>query len=366
MRMNFRRCGFTLIELLVVIAIIAVLVALLLPAVQQAREAARRSQCKNNLKQFGLALHNYHETFNSLPSGENFTGCCNQTTGPAAPRHSPNVGLLPNIDQQPLFNVISSRYTSLSGGGTYNPFTAAPWDTGYSPFNTNIPMFLCPSDPKTSAGGTIGKTNYMFSRGDTTWDHNEWTGNGTPTRGHRGMFGGQGTCRLLRDVVDGLSTTIMMGERIQSKNTGDTMVVHGGVMSGIGSAFRTNPSLCLAQVAGQNYLPGTIQAIGGTRWPDGAPAFTGMTTVLGPNKANCTQGTWDGEDGIYEPMSQHSGGVHVLMGDGAVRFISNSINTGNITLPPADAQGQPNGPSPYGIWGSLGSAAGGDTVAGDF
>src|SRR5262252_5025108 len=109
------RWGFTLIELLVVIAIIAILIALLLPAVQQAREAARRSQCKNNLKQYGLALHNYHDTYTLLPSGENFTA-----TGQAATRHSPNIGLLPYIDQAPLFNQISGNF------GGYAPFGAVP------------------------------------------------------------------------------------------------------------------------------------------------------------------------------------------------------------------------------------------------
>jgi prepilin-type N-terminal cleavage/methylation domain-containing protein len=346
-----RRRAFTLIELLVVIAIIAVLVALLLPAVQQAREAARRSQCKNNLKQYGLALHNYHEQYNMLPSGEQLTG------GPTAARYSPNIGLLPMLDQGPLYNTLSSSL------GSYQPFGGVPWDTGYAPFVVNIPMFQCPSGTKTIQGDRIGKTNYVFSRGDTTWDHNEWTNNGTPTRGYRGMFGGQGTCRSFKDVTDGLSTTIMMGECTQSKDWNDPIVADGGVLSNIGSGFRTNPSLCLAYVVGQNYTSNSVQAIRGTRWPDGAPAFTGMTTILGPNRAACTQGGWDGEDGIYEPQSRHVGGVHVLMGDGAVRFVSNNINTGNITAQPADAQGQSNGASPYGIWGALGSKGGGDAVA---
>jgi prepilin-type processing-associated H-X9-DG protein len=298
-----------------------------------------------------------------LPSGEMQTACCNRGQ---VPRYSPNVALLPFVDFMGLYNQISTTYKSTVNGNTYAGFSSAPWDTGYSPFVTSIPMFLCPSDTKSTQGGSIGKCNYMFSRGDTTWDHNEWTNNGSPMRGYRGMFGGQGSCRQLRDVIDGTSTTIMMGERIQAKNWNDPLVMHGGVLSNIGSGFRTNPSLCLAYAVNGTYTSNSVQAISGTRWPDGAPAFTGMTTVLGPNKANCTQGGWDGEDGIYEPMSMHAGGVQVLMVDGAVRFIANSINTGNITLPPADTDGGPNGPSNYGIWGALGSRAGNDTPGGDF
>lgn len=355
-----RRNGFTLIELLVVIAIIAVLVALLLPAVQQAREAARRSQCKNNLKQFGLGLHNYHDVYNLLPTGEQFAG------SNAACRYSANVGLLPFIDQAPLFNQISSTLTV--GTTTYAPFGAFPWDTNYPPFVTRVPIFLCPSDSYMVRGSRIGKTNYMFSAGDSTWDFNQWTNNGNPPRGYRGMFGGQGTCRSFAQVTDGLSNTIMMSERIQDKST--NRVMDGAIAAAIGAGFRTNPSLCLATVTNQLYTVSTLssfrgEGVSGGRWPDGGPPWTRCTMVLGPNKANCTQDQWDADDGIYDPTSLHVGGVHCLMGDGSVRFISNNINTGNITLPPADTAGGLNGPSPYGVWGALGSRAGGD-IPGDF
>jgi len=335
---SLRRAGFTLIELLVVIAIIAVLVALLLPAVQQAREAARRSQCKNNLKQLGLALHNYHDVYNKLPTGETI-----DTMGPPV-RYSGFVGMLPFFDQAPMYNQIS-------GIG----FSQVPW-ANYAPFRTNLPLLLCPSD--SPASGSQGKTNYMFCRGDSPWDHNRWSGNGG--RGLRGTFTGNGHCRSFSNVIDGLSNSIAMSERVQAKGT--KRVQDGGIASNVGSTFdHSNPSLCLAQISGLMYT-GAVQQVAGTRWADGAPAFTGCTTVLGPNKAACTQGNWDGEDGIYEPMSRHVGGVHCLMGDGAVRFISNSINTGNITLPPPDAPGQGGGPSRYGVWGSLGSISGGDIV----
>jgi prepilin-type processing-associated H-X9-DG protein len=337
------------VELLVVIAIIGILVGLLLPAVQAAREAARRMQCSNNLKQLGLALHNYEIAFKKLPYGEFYDG-----PYPSPHRYSGFVGMLPYVEQAPLFNQIAGVN-----------FTPVPWDGGYVPFRTEIPTFHCPSDvARTRGTNDIGQTNYMFSRGDSAWDHNQWAGNGG--RGKRGMFSGQAIHRSFRDVTDGLSNSIAMSERTISQPNSYN-VLDGNVVMGIGSTFRdSNPSACLAYVgAGKRYV--TTVSLGqnwtGTRWPDGAPAFTGHTTVLGPNKAACTQNTWDGEDGIYEPMSRHTGGVQVLFGDGGVRFIPEAIDTGNIASPPPDAPGQPNGMSPYGVWGSLGSVRGGDMAA---
>jgi prepilin-type N-terminal cleavage/methylation domain-containing protein/prepilin-type processing-associated H-X9-DG protein len=347
-RISHGRPAFTLVELLVVIAIIGILVGLLLPAVQAAREAARRMQCSNNLKQLGLALHNYHDTYKKLPYGEFYD---DPGRFPAPRRYSGFVGLLPNIEQTALFNQIS--------GANFNP---VPWDGGFVPFRTEIPGFLCPSDPGRPKGtGDVGRTNYMFSRGDSAWDHNQWAGNGG--RGMRGMFTGQGIHRGFRDATDGLSNSIAMSERtmgLQGLN-----VLDGGTVINIGANFRdNNPSDCATRVGGnKRYVDGTSVAHwAGLRWMDGAPAFTGCTTVLGPNKASCTQGGWDGEDGIYEPMSRHTGGVQCLFGDGAVRFIPEAIDTGNTTLPPPDAPGQPMSISPYGVWGALGSIRGGDTV----
>lgn len=346
-RSEHRRRGFTLVELLVVIAIIGILVGLLLPAVQAAREAARRMQCSNNLKQLGLSLHNYHDVYKTkLPYGEFY----DDPGGKGQPqRLSGFIGILPYIEQGPLFNQISAV-----------GFNRVPWDGGFVPYRAEIPAFKCPSDvEKPRNTGDIGRANYMFSRGDSTWDHNQWAGNGG--RGLRGMFTGQAICRGFRDVTDGLSNSIAMSERTVAQQ--GLNVLDGGTVTNIGSNFRdNNPSECYTKVgAGKSYLPGTsVGHWAGLRWPDGAPAFTGCTTILGPNKASCTQGGWDGEDGIYEPMSRHTGGVQVLFGDGAVRFIPDAIDTGNTSLPPPDAPGQPQGASPYGVWGALGSIRGGD------
>jgi prepilin-type N-terminal cleavage/methylation domain-containing protein len=334
------RGGFTLVELLVVIAIIGILVGLLLPAVQAAREAARRMSCSNNMKQLGLALHNYHDTFNKLPTGLRYDRANN-----AGRRYSGFIGMLPFIEQQNLFNQIAADQQ-----------TAVPWNGGYAPFLAEIPTLLCPSDIGRT-GGT-GKTNYGFSRGDSAWDHNNWAGNGN--RGLRGMFTGNSRHKKFADVIDGLSNTLAMSEKTIAQNT--RRVLDGGTVRNIGSSFRNNnPSECLTQVGlNKTYANTDVGFWSGRRWTDGAPAFSGITTVLGPNTASCTQNGWDGEDGIYEPMSRHPAGVHGVMGDGAVKFIAETIDTGNRALPPPDAPGQGNGVSPYGVWGALGSAAGGE------
>ncbi|MBD3675010.1 MAG: DUF1559 domain-containing protein [Planctomycetaceae bacterium] len=355
MRILKRRRAFTLIELLVVIAIIAVLVALLLPAVQQAREAARRSSCKNNLKQLGLGIHNYHDVYNHVPMASTIA---NGGTSPR--RTSGHVGLLPFMDQGPLFNQMQEYFKTGS---------RVPWDGGgpNRVWDEKIPYMRCPSD--VGRPDRRGHTNYMFSRGDTSWDHNpNWAGNGG--RGNRGFFTtprNTSPQTSFRDVVDGLSNTIAMAER-NIAIPGSRKVIDGGTARNVGSATRDNPqSLLAAHIdPATNSYTSNPGAWGGRRFGDGAPAFTGHTTILGPNKGTFTQRGWDGEDGIYEPSSRHTGGVQCLMGDGAVRFISENIDTGDTTCRVPDHP-QSNctprfGPSPYGVWGALGSKNGSDQV----
>ena len=190
--------GFTLIELLVVIAIIAVLVALLLPAVQQAREAARRTQCKNNLKQLGLALQNYHDIYNLFPG---------HATGPSSfpPGYNLNgmVALLPMIDQAPRYNQISGNVTA--NGTTYPPFQAWPWDTNYPPWLGQLPGLACPSDSGVLLGG-IGLNNYRFCVGTTISGNDyQWNAPNTP---QTGIFAGYPLQFGMRDILDGSSNTI--------------------------------------------------------------------------------------------------------------------------------------------------------------
>jgi prepilin-type N-terminal cleavage/methylation domain-containing protein/prepilin-type processing-associated H-X9-DG protein len=366
-----RRQGFTLIELLVVIAIIAVLIALLLPAVQQAREAARRSQCKNNLKQIGIAVHNYHETYRIFPAGGyfhvgrdlgelNMNGTsANSDTGR---RHSGFVMMLPQLDQGPRFEEIASIN-----------FRARAW-SGHAFWRDTLPVLVCPSDTLQENNNTgQGQSNYAFSRGDSNWDHNpDWAGNGG--RGLRGAFpsiqqNGSGRAMRERDITDGLSSTIFLSERTQAR-LNSNLIDDGGTRTNCSeTTLRDNPAAAFGFVSGDRYTGG-IGSWGGARWNDGAPAFTGCTMILGPNKGTFTGRGWDGEDGIYEPSSRHAGGVHCLMGDGRVAFISENINTGDTTRRVPDHEtyrvaNTQGGPSPYGVWGALGSVSGGDT-AGEF
>jgi len=361
--MSMRRTnGFTLIELLVVIAIIAVLVAILLPAVQQAREAARRSTCKNNLKQYGIALHNYHDTFNILPPAANLSDATTQ-----AKRYNANVSLLPYIEQAALYDTIVAGGTQAAINGTTNylPYGGYPWDNNYRPFSQKVPLFLCPSDPDSAQAAELAHTNYAFSRGDSIQNNNRWAGN--LGHGLRGMFaaigdapadGTFGRCVRFRDVTDGLSNSIAMAERIKAQ-ANSTNIKEGAMPMGFGDAFRNNPSLIHGQVDGSGRITSpNILRVAGTRWADGAPAYTGCTTTLGPNSPNALNSTSDQADGVFDPSSRHAGGVQVLMGDGAVRFVSENIHTGNTTV------GSPlSGQSPYGVWGALGSISGGEVVS---
>ena len=274
------RRGFTLIELLVVIAIIAVLIALLLPAVQQAREAARRTQCKNNLKQLGVALHNYHDTHNALPPG--WVGITNG----APDIYGMNAWgwcsrLLPQIDQGPLYNQInfSSRMDS--------PANATQRVT-------SIAAFRCPSDvaPGTTwtiqtTSGTnlvdLGVANYVGVFGISNIDNCVGLPN-SPCLGEGTFF--QNSSILFRDFSDGLSNTITVGEHKTRRDSGFNWT---STWAGVAA----NGSDAIVRILG--------------------------STDHTPNASN---------NHIDDFSSYHVGGAHFLMGDGAVRFVSTNIDLG--------------------------------------
>ncbi|ADG69305.1 protein of unknown function DUF1559 [Planctopirus limnophila DSM 3776] len=346
---RLNRRGFTLIELLVVIAIIAILIALLLPAVQQAREAARRTQCRNNLKQLGLALHNYHDTFGMFAPRQAGPGIPlgGQPESHLRSRISGMVSLLPYLDQTPLYQQIQTGTQVPWAGGTY--------------WVRDLPAIMCPSDTLSGppAGGLIGRYNYMFCSGDSISSSGGNGSSATPiVVQSRGMFGSL-VCYGVRDALDGTSNTIAMAEGVRPTGTN----TRGMVSATAGIA---NPAACTALFdRATGTFPGggwTGDTSWGYRWGDGGGFFNGFTTAIAPNGPSCTQNAghshWNGT--VNTAGSRHTGGAHALMTDGAVRFISENINTGDQSA--AWMGSTAGGPSPYGVWGALGSRAGGETT----
>ncbi len=357
-RFRAKRFGFTLVELLVVIAIIGVLVALLLPAVQAAREAARRTQCINNLKQLGLANHNYHDTYGALPYRRGGT-CCWESGAPSginnAQRLSPFVSLMPFYEQGAMYDQIRAGdpANGISPGGPYAWVNWVAWRQAPA-------MLSCPS----ATGGFSHSLshNYAFSIGDSVTGLNPgYTGI------NRGVFG---QAVRFADITDGTSNTIMMSERLGSlTNAGPTTVGQNqveaalGIANGIGGAS-TNPQICMtaAVITGRFFTPGvSVKGRWGHHYTDGQAERVGFNTVLPPNSPSCSQGTnanSDNTEALLPPSSRHPGGVNVLMSDGSTRFVSETINAGNLAAPPVSA-----GFSPYGVWGALGSKNGGESLS---
>lgn len=296
-----KKKGFTLIELLVVIAIIAVLIALLLPAVQQAREAARRSQCKNNLKQWGLAIHNYNDSFNIMPCTINATPWANVGVGAM-------VHLLPLIDQAPIYNTI----TFVPQGDWQQPVTStAPNMSRYH--QVKIPVLRCPSDTspdfRPGDNGPGGNFWYLASYGLSGGAQREsgngcssYPGNvfGTGAADHSdsrdptqisGITSRQGMICRFRDITDGMSNTILMGE-IRSECSDHAQ--HGWANANNNWFFTTAP-------INFKTCPGDGTGCNGTS-------------------------NWQTSQGF---KSRHVGGAHFLLGDGTVRFISENIDYTN-------------------------------------
>ncbi|AGA28091.1 DUF1559 domain-containing protein [Singulisphaera acidiphila] len=313
--MGSQRRGFTLIELLVVIAIIAVLIALLLPAVQAAREAARRSQCVNNLKQMGLAMHNYESTGGSLPPG--IKGCCWGTW---------LVFFMPGLEQQSLYNA----WNMVGNGGTSEALFRYSGATNITVSSTRVNTYMCPSDGTgtslTTIGTTIGNTvmkvtsqNYALNFGNLhTVQPASFDFGGTTY-----AFGGAPFTDLLApgagmssqkvatfaSITDGLSNTLAASEVIVGTGSGGQynapQDLRGFSWWGSGASFTAwqTPNSSLPDVTETNlYCVYPYQS---------NPPCTAPTTTL--PKLNTAR-------------SRHSGGVNALMLDGSVRFIKNSIS----------------------------------------
>ena len=371
--------AFTLVELLVVIAIIGMLVGLLLPAVQSAREAARRMQCSNKLKQLGLAVHNYHDTHNALPGAGN---------GPAANRTA-FVILLPFFEESARYSEITSHDDYSASNAHHNdPYSDRTFWKG------SLNILVCPSDsdvrnPHTPSGHTTGAripTNYGFSEADFVMYGYGQAGN------FRSPFGmqstrdprwvgtrnwGQGTTNSLGSITDGTSNTLILSERCAAPGDGSANVekIKGGVYGESFDQWNERPSACMATKGpGGNYITGR-QPKGGTGSNFGYYTLQNgfFHTIIPPNGPSCswTNGTSVGSwAAILPPTSYHTGGVNACLADGSVRFISETVEYGDLTqwfayrsssgsANPAGATGR----SPFGIWGALGSMNGGESTS---
>lgn len=319
------RRGFTLIELLVVIAIIAVLIALLLPAVQQARESARRTQCKNNLKQIGLALHNYHSSTNVLPPGRLVT----QVDG-VGHCFSAYAHLLPYMDQAPLYSQVDFNVNPDVGFG--NAAAIA----------TNLPMLLCPSDqvvilqPASATSPMSAVHSYPLNTG-TTYPVSPRNPAGTKVTG---IFFENSSIRF-GDILDGMSSTVCISETVRSQLGGPTSwdgvsPTNGFVLTNGNDNGFNGPEL--TDYASQCHALGLVlQQTRGSKWLYGAPGHSMYNHMRVPNDrdvdcrggiphSNKTDALWRVLSHNVTSHSRHIGGVHGLLCDGSVRFFGDNID----------------------------------------
>lgn len=302
------RSGFTLIELLVVIAIIAVLIALLLPAVQQAREAARRSQCKNNLKQMGLAVHNYHDVFQKFPMGSMHN---NGRWGPENWRFA----LLPYMDLANIYNSVNPALINfwVGGGNTWTEVNTVVFKD-----KVLAPMYQCPSSPDnpiTCANGEKGQCSQAHQYVGIMGAYPDPISSRNSSVSYLSNYASYATnngiltineSQSMRDVTDGASNTLIIGE--QSRRSA------------------ANPLLQLSEyVSG---WAGVSHAGPIKNWAAAQDTFgTGVTAVYHvPNPKSTGTEANSQYDWNTALTSHHTGGVHVLVGDGAVRFVTDSIN----------------------------------------
>jgi prepilin-type N-terminal cleavage/methylation domain-containing protein/prepilin-type processing-associated H-X9-DG protein len=332
-----RDAGFTLIELLVVIAIIGVLVGLLLPAVQQAREAARRTGCTNNIKQLALAALTFEDARKHLPK--------NTRIWPASevgnPRFSYLVAVLPFIEEQSKYDAI---YDRAKAGQT--PYISNPQCLSI------IGAYLCPSDDASLARkNNYGRPfNYHCNYGDIIADV------------LRGVFTSADVTCSVEQITDGLSKTIMLGEVVTRTDSNSPL---GGLALGVsGWNHQATPSVCLARADGSGTWIKSEWGIG-CRWADSV--YTRFCTVLPPNAPTCTSSTspYAGEGASITASSYHAGGANVAMCDGSVRFVLETIDAGSPNDSISGSASAYTGASLWGVWGAMGSRAGGEVVSAD-
>jgi prepilin-type N-terminal cleavage/methylation domain-containing protein len=409
---RFSRAAFTLVELLVVIAIIGILAALLLPAIQTAREAARRMTCASNIRQLGLAVMNYESTYKVIP-GASITVYKNNPKlgynvdipGKSAGLWSGFIAILPYVDQQPLYDRITAGYQAKNGTSatvTVQPYGdrpagfLGPRNGAYHPALTQVGVMRCPSDPGKKATNFavagLGRTNYGFCFGDGQRGNGSTSINQERTRGMFGLC----TNFPLAAAVDGASNTIMFGEISTAPSaepaSNTTSMRRDVKLQGFSTTVPFNPSDELKGIdiqpckeklrAGRYFGSQAVRPLRGSSWLHGGIGFTGFNTILSPNSATCISTmTSSGYGGaIYSASSYHSSGAHVVKFDLASSLVPNEIDTSNTAVGATAADYYSPGradlgsgwqqtanwksPSPFGVWGALGTKDAGE-VSGD-
>jgi len=415
-RGNLDRHAFTLVELLVVIAIIGMLIALLLPAVQAAREAARRMSCANKLKQLGLATHNYHDVYDYLPAQQerhtwvtvgSVSADANTFTRPDGTtfaldgRNRARWGgfptLFPFIELTAKFDQMKGTPTNASIG-----YADGAWAFAHPVYTDILQAFLCPSSASAKLEAPwVTHTNYRFCHGDNAeWRYSNLpatdTGNlsSTPIY-HRGAFGFM-TWYTFGAISDGTSNTIFFSER-EVANTGrvpgnpfhiptgdmktdnidlyyaDMPNLQNFYASGSEVLFMRSRAICANTAGSGGYYRASIDLGNGNATSavrahhailtDGMTEETSFWTIMPPNGPSCVVIR---DLAAIAPSSNHPGGVNAVFGDGSVRFVSNSVDVGTRDAF-LDSAGNPTdkatGPSPFGVWGALGSRDGGESAS---
>jgi prepilin-type N-terminal cleavage/methylation domain-containing protein/prepilin-type processing-associated H-X9-DG protein len=341
------RFGFTLIELLVVIAIIAVLIALLLPAVQSAREAARRAQCVNNLKQIGLAMHNYHAAFSTFPPGCSLGPYDLKGDAWAWNDWSAQALLLSYMEQNPLYNAINFSIPPVATQDYDNGNVT----TGSTALLIRISSFLCPSDGK---AGKSYINSYYGSMGDSIGYTTQ-----SKSSGLFAMVTGHG----IQDVTDGTANTVAFSERLvgdpdrdhRTRGNGMVDVAGGSLWEALDVETNFNGITATFQACNAAYQLPTNSAYqsAGQYWAWGCPGMTLFNVVVPPNSTqypwgSCRSGCGGcGTDNshIESASSNHPGGCNVQLADGSVRFVKSTTDLR--------------------VWWALGTIAGGEIISSD-
>ena len=343
------RRGFTLVELLVVIAIIGILIALLLPAIQAAREAARRSQCNNNIRQLGLATLQYVDTYKKFTYGRggwNEDNRCGDYTG--------FITLLPYIEQEPMWNVIQGEFNAAGS------LTIYPWSTNFAPWMTQLNVMLCPSSPYPPNVQYVGmgQRSYHLCSGTSSDVYQNSQTNGIYSHwisAKKGPCTGASWQRGIQELLDGTSNTANISEKAltTAKNASRTIM-------GQGMYPYSTPTACLATstITARQYNPVGVTVAAyqnGDQWAMGHPYWGIFNTILPPNSPTCYTGQGNNPstgNGFFPPTSWHPGGVLVGMADASVRFVTEGIDCGSFGM---GAGGN------FGVWGAMGTVMGGES-----